>query len=135
MIQKYIENPLLINNKKFDIRVWIVVVDYNPARIYYYEDSYLRFCTEEYNIGNITNRYVHLTNNSIQKHNKTKKNDLNDSMWHIGKFVEHVGEESWTNIKEKILNIVVWSIKAGEGAVTSKKGSFEFFGFDFMIDE
>jgi hypothetical protein len=32
-------------------------------------------------------------------------------------------------------NIIVWSIKACEGSVTGKKGSFEMVGYDFMIDE
>lgn len=32
-------------------------------------------------------------------------------------------------------NIVVWSIKSCQNYVTSKKGSFELVGFDFMIDQ
>ena len=37
VIQKYIENPMLILNRKFDIRVWVVVPTWNPLRIYVFK--------------------------------------------------------------------------------------------------
>ena len=33
-------------------------------------------------------------------------------MWHIDKFIDQIGEESWLDIKIKMQNIIVWSIKA-----------------------
>ena len=82
VVQKYIENPLIINKRKFDIRVWVVVEDYNPPKIWFYNQFYLRFCLEDYNTDALKNRYAHLTNNSIQKYNtKIGSADLDSSMW------------------------------------------------------
>jgi tubulin polyglutamylase TTLL1/tubulin monoglycylase TTLL3/8 len=34
---------------------------------YTYEEGYLRTCVSEYSLKNLSNRYVHLTNDAIQK--------------------------------------------------------------------
>ena len=81
-MQKYIENPLIINRRKFDIRVWVIVQDYSPPKIWFYNQFYLRFCLEDYNTDLLKNRYSHLTNNSVQKYNnKVGTADLDASMW------------------------------------------------------
>jgi tubulin monoglycylase TTLL3/8 len=63
--QKYIENPFLINGKKFDIRQWVVVTDWNPVSIYIYDECYFRLCMQDYNLDTF-DPFVHLSNNSIQ---------------------------------------------------------------------
>jgi hypothetical protein len=40
VIQKYIERPLLYQNRKFDLRVWAVVT--NSFEIYIYKQGYVR---------------------------------------------------------------------------------------------
>lgn len=134
VIQKYIERPLLIDGKKFDIRQWVLIQDYCPPKIYFYNECYLRFSMDDYSLDNIHNRFIHLTNNSIQKHNKSKKSKIDESMWEMSQFAKHIGEENWQQVQNKIKNIVVWSIKSCENYVTAKKGSIELVGFDFMID-
>jgi hypothetical protein len=69
IIQKYIENPLLINKRKFDIRCYGVLTRINGLmRGYFYQDGYLRTSSKEFNVQNLANKYIHLTNDAIQKH-------------------------------------------------------------------
>jgi hypothetical protein len=42
VVQKYMENPKLLTARKFDFRVWVIVTSWNPYRVFYYVDCYLR---------------------------------------------------------------------------------------------
>ena len=63
VVQKYIENPLLIKRRKFDIRQWIIISDWNPLTIWFYEDSYVRFAAVDYNENDFDNKYIFILGN------------------------------------------------------------------------
>ena len=70
VISRYISNPLLINGHKFDLRIYVVVTCFEPLRIYIYKEGLARFASEEYtNKIDKDNKYIHLTNYSINKKN------------------------------------------------------------------
>jgi len=78
--QKYIENPFLINGKKFDIRQWVIVTDWNPVTIYIYGECYFRLCMQDYNLDTF-DPFVHLSNNSIQSTSEGFETIVDDSMY------------------------------------------------------
>jgi len=68
-VQKYIHNPLLIHKRKFDIRTYAMVTSVNGNyKAYCYEEGYLRTSCREFNVSNLANKFIHLTNDAIQKH-------------------------------------------------------------------
>lgn len=79
IIQSYIEKPLLVNNKKFDLRLYIVLYGAKKMYAYLSEEGMARFCTVDYkppSRANKKNEYMHLSNYSINKHSdQYVKND------------------------------------------------------------
>jgi tubulin polyglutamylase TTLL6/13 len=70
IVQEYLSNPLLIDNTKFDMRIYVLVTSCDPLRIYLYKEGIARFATEVYvppSSSNLGQVYMHLTNYSINK--------------------------------------------------------------------
>ena len=55
IVQRYIHNPLLIGNKKFDLRIYVLVTSHNPLIIYLYRSGFARFTHYRYEINDIYN--------------------------------------------------------------------------------
>ena len=71
IIQKYLTKPLLIHRRKFDIRIFTLVTSFNGViQAYFYLDGYLRTSCKEFTLKKVTNRYVHLTNDAVQKYSE-----------------------------------------------------------------
>ncbi len=71
-MQRYISRPFLIDNLKFDMRIYVLIGSVNPLRIYLFEDGLARFATEPYiepSASNLEKQYMHLTNYAINKKN------------------------------------------------------------------
>jgi tubulin polyglutamylase TTLL6/13 len=60
----------LIDDLKFDFRIYVLITSVNPLRIYLYEEGLARFATEPYekaNDDNLEQECIHLTNYAINK--------------------------------------------------------------------
>ena len=75
VISRYIENPLLIGGKKFDLRIYVLVTSFRPLRAYQYCHAFARFCNVKYSTDadEMDNPFIHLTNVAIQKHNVSSR--------------------------------------------------------------
>mmetsp|Transcript_22950 Transcript_22950/g.22284 ORF Transcript_22950/g.22284 Transcript_22950/m.22284 type:complete len:314 (+) Transcript_22950:376-1317(+) len=151
VISRYISNPLLINGHKFDLRIYVVVTSFDPLRIYVYKEGLARFASEEYS-SKVTkgNKFVHLTNYSVNKKNENyvqNQNCENDDFgfkWSLSAFCKHL-EQIGIDMNlfwSRIYDVVIKSILSGEHLIfTSIKKTcihrtncFELFGYDILID-
>ena len=45
LVMDYISNPHLLNNFKYDLRVYVLITSIDPLRVYMYKDGLVRFAT------------------------------------------------------------------------------------------
>lgn len=147
IIQKYIEKPLIVHEnikglskRKFDIRQWVLVKSFYPLKIYMFSSCYLRICSSEYNLDNIKSPFSHLTNYSLNKTAfKSKNMSLEESVCDLGTFQKYMSEytnKTWeTDIKPKMIKIIINTLKCVQDSIEQKSSSFELFGFDIILDE
>ena len=90
IIQKYIERPLLIDQRKFDIRVWVFLDSRGNA--YICKPGYLRTSSYKFELDpdDPDNRFVHLTNIAVQKFSKSFGHHEDGNILNFEQFEEYV---------------------------------------------
>lgn len=145
---RYIDNPYLINGYKFDLRVYVAVTSYNPLRVYVYREGLARFATVPYRSSDLSNRFMHLTNYSVNKHNpafKASAQGDSGSKWSISALSAYFHSHNldfspiWHRIKEIVVKTIISiesTVSAGvEMYVSSSNSCFELLGFDILLDD
>ena len=140
VISRYLDNPLLIGGKKFDLRLYALVTSYRPLRVYMYREGFCRFSGARYSNdnANLDNMFMHLTNVSIQ----TKADDYNDKhggKWSLRNFRLYIegqfGQERAAQVFEDIERIILLSLKSVQSVVINDKHCFECYGYDVLVDD
>lgn len=153
VVSRYVDNPLLIQGLKFDLRIYVLVTSYSPLRAYVYREGLTRFASSPYSTEeeHLRDAYRHLTNYSINKnaHNFMENQELeNDNYGHkwslsaLNKHLQCVGVDSelmWS----RIMDLIVKTLLAVEPCIASKtrettvhpSNCFEVYGFDVLVDD
>ena len=143
VVQKYIENPLLIDGRKFDIRAYMIVVCMKPYLVLY-QSGYVRMSLNAYTTENFAkDKITHLTNNSVQKNHPEYKTLKEKSIISIESLVENIiamgkvqtREEYSVKVDKKIQEIMTLIFQVIKDKLDRKFGCFELFGFDFLLDD
>ncbi|KEP67753.1 UNVERIFIED_CONTAM: Tubulin-tyrosine ligase family protein [Hammondia hammondi] len=68
VVQEYIANPLLLNGRKFDLRLYVLVTSFNPLEAFVYKQGFARVARVPFTLDpeHLDNRFMHLTNAAIQ---------------------------------------------------------------------
>jgi hypothetical protein len=143
ILQKYIENPLLINKRKFDIRCYAMITSINNIiQGFFFQDGYLRTTSHEFSMENLSNNFIHLTNDAIQKHSQDYgkfENSNKLSYKDLQRYLDlHYSELNFsTQVLPKIKQIIKETISASFFRINQNKRTccFEILGYDFMIDK
>lgn len=152
IVQRYVERPLLIQGNKFDLRLYVLVTSINPLRVYLHTDGLARFASVRYseNAATLNDRYMHLTNYSINKlsANYTKNEDADSCQGHkwtlrsLWQYLEGSCGVDTERLWGTLRNLIIRTLLAGESPINnmtrsnllSKYNCFELFGFDVLLD-
>ena len=156
VVQKYIERPLLVRNRrKFDIRQWIVVRSLNPLVIYGFSEFYCRLSRRVYDLSpeHYEDPAMHLCNHAVQSAasestidgatSSTSRREKYqcDSMMSQAEFEEHLQSLSPpVSLPATLLPQIKQASVDAVSSVTSSlstagKSSFEWLGLDLMVTE
>eukprot|EP00756_Hemistasia_phaeocysticola_P034492 Hpha_TRINITY_DN16523_c6_g1::TRINITY_DN16523_c6_g1_i1::g.137048::m.137048/K16599/TTLL1; tubulin polyglutamylase TTLL1 len=139
IISKYIEDPLLVGGKKFDLRLYVLVTSYRPLRAFMHREGFARFCTVAYNtdVTDLDNMFVHLTNVAIQR-TGDEYNDAHGGKWNVNNLKLYLesslGKEPCDRLFEKIKFIIVHSLRSCQNVITNDRHCFELYGYDMLVD-
>lgn len=104
VVQRYINNPYLLDGLKFDIRLYVIITGTNEGLMHAFlaDEGLVRFCTTEYEKAcqsNFHKVYMHLANYSINKNSKDYVDDLTvDDILKPNKATKRTMESLYTQI-------------------------------------
>jgi tubulin polyglutamylase TTLL4 len=152
----YVSNPLLINGRKFDLRLYVLVSSFDPLKIYLYKNGLARFAGKRYSHQKSNrSRFVHLTNYSVSKklQDKVKDEDpffdgdskfsMKDNKWTFDILKDYFKLQNidFDKIMDRIEKIVITTImsvhkrnSSGLQSLPNKNCCYELFGFDILLD-
>ena len=117
MYQVFMDKPMLIDDRAFDIGVYVLISSINPLRVYRYEDEMLmRFCPEPYypfNDSNVDQYVIYENHKHYSELPSFKQYDarFGYSLKHIYEdFLQEKGynvEEFWDQVDGIISTVVV----------------------------
>jgi len=150
--QMYLQKPFLIDDLKFDLRIYVLMTSCDPLRIYFYNEGLARFATAKYKLPtnhNTENSYMHLTNYAVNKYSRDFVPDdaVNGSKRKYTAVLEWFKERKYDThaIEAQIEDVIIKTIITAQPILKHNYKTcfpnhdiccacFEILGFDIILD-
>lgn len=140
VVSRYVERPLLVGGRKFDLRLYVLVTSFHPLRAYLYAGGFCRFCQARYSprMQLLRDPLVHLTNVSVQKQG-ADYNGRHGGKWSLRSLQLYLegcrGKESARGLGDGVRASVRHSLRAVAAVMACDPHCFECYGYDVLVDE
>uniref|UniRef100_A0A669QVE0 Tubulin tyrosine ligase like 10 n=1 Tax=Phasianus colchicus TaxID=9054 RepID=A0A669QVE0_PHACC len=144
IVQRYIDQPLLLEGKKFDVRSYLLIACTAPY-VLFFAQGYVRLTCGNYDATS-DDLTVHLTNQYVQKKNSLYSQLKDETVWQMEHFNSYINEkfgktnglpQDWvfTVFTKRMQQIMLQCFLAAKHKLDRKLGYFDLIGCDFLIDE
>ncbi|XP_044919421.1 inactive polyglycylase TTLL10 isoform X4 [Mustela putorius furo] len=142
--QRYIQNPLLLDGKKFDVRAYLLIACAMPYMVFF-GHGYARLTLSLYD-PHSSDLSGHLTNQFMQKKSPLYVLLKEDTVWSMDRLNRHINDKfrktkglprDWvfTTFTKRMQQIMAHCFQAVKSKLHCKLGYFDLIGCDFLIDE
>ncbi|KAI5612254.1 inactive polyglycylase TTLL10 [Silurus asotus] len=142
--QRYIQNPLLLKGKKFDVRSYFLIACTTPYMVFF-RHGYVRLTCDLYDLKS-NNLTAHLTNQYMQKKNPLYSTLKEETVWSMEHFNTYINEKfvllkglprDWalSVFTRRMQQIIAHCFLAVKSKLECKLGYFDLIGCDFLIDD
>ncbi|XP_068196544.1 protein polyglycylase TTLL10 [Antennarius striatus] len=144
IVQHYIQRPLLLKGKKFDVRSYLLIACTAPHMVFF-RHGYVRLTCDLYDPSS-NNLSAHLTNQYMQKKNPLYSQLKEDTVWSMETFNTYVNDRhqvakglprDWVLgvFARRMQQIMTQCFHAVKSKLDSRLGFFDLIGCDFLVDE
>ncbi len=147
IIQRYIQNVLLLNGRKSEIRIYWTIACIDPLIVLMFPVGTVRLTLQKFQLDDFDNPLVHVTNIYQQEQHAAKGESLDELKWDFDRLEKYAHEElriapaNWieNQLKPKIRNILEHVARAVKFYLVKdkvKRGlNFGIYGADFILDD
>jgi hypothetical protein len=144
IISKYLGKPHLIDKKKYNLKLYVLVTGFSPLRIYLYKDGKIDISDRNYalNISYLNKEFGQSSNAETTKENinlkKSKKNK-----WNLKTYEKYLKSKKINSkvLFDKIEDVIIKTIISGQKKIVNitkelnlkDRNMFNLFSFDFFI--
>lgn len=135
LIQKYISNPFLIDNKKIDLRFWVIVRSFSPLELYIHKYTYARIATTDFDNHETSfmdwKKHFGLEDRDSGHYNKGPRKEV------VVAAFNEAEEDGWEKAEQKVHKLVKEVFRAAvlyKPEIHNEK-SRAIYGIDVMFDQ
>lgn len=143
IVQEYVDRPLLIEGRKFDLRCYACIFTTQPSLhvVYWPRSGYVRQAMADYTSSNLADRTAHLTNVKVMRDTADFDMQAERAIWDFERLQafltaeqlappDYVGED----LKGQMRDIMTHAFLSIESEVSKERGQFQLLGFDLLVD-